>query len=529
MPLSLRVLAASSALALLAVGLVAPPSTAAPTGAATPQAACGPGSRPEPGIQGRFAASEFTDGSYTKGHFCNATQVGHVPGTGGFRVERYVDKSGRECAYYDSTLLFPKDVAGQPDGPGTYVLDMSNPAKPVLTATLTTPAMLSPHESLRVNQKRGVLAAGQGSPATEPGIVDLYDLTADCRTPVLKSSTPLGITGHESAMSPDGLTFYVTGTASPTLVGIDISDLSAPNPAWVGFGHRFHGMNISDDGKTMYAADAGTGRRGLTILDVSEVQARALNPTVTEISHLTWPGVSIPQNADPFTIKGHPYLLEMDEFNENTLNGDPRYSAEVRVGAGRIIDIADPAKPFVVSGIRLAVHNEAARAGDSQNDPGATAPAQGYAGHYCSLPTRVDPTVVACSMIVSGLRLFDIRDPAKPVEVGYFNKPGSGGGHAMSSPAYVPERNEVWYSDGGSGFYALRVAGPALLSGTAAAPQAPPVQRPAAPRPAAGGGNPVLAATGLAIAVPLLALALLGLALYLRRRTSAPTEDDEPG
>lgn len=43
------------------------------------------------------------------------------------------------------------------------------------------------------------------------------------------------------------------------------------------------------------------------------------------------------------------------------------------------------------------------------NDPGAAFIGQGYAGH-CNIPTRVNPDVVACSMIVSGLRVFDIRD-----------------------------------------------------------------------------------------------------------------------
>ena len=45
---------------------------------------------------------------------------------------------------------------------------------------------------------------------------------------------------------------------------------------------------------------------------------------------------------------------------------------------------------------------------------------QGYRGHYCALPTRVNPTIAACSFIGSGLRLFDISDVAHPKEVGYF-------------------------------------------------------------------------------------------------------------
>ncbi len=39
--------------------------------------------------------------------------------------------------------------------------------------------------------------------------------------------------------------------------------------------------------------------------------------------------MSIPQNAEPITIDGHPYLLEVDEFG--TLDA---------VGAARVIDIA---------------------------------------------------------------------------------------------------------------------------------------------------------------------------------------------
>jgi hypothetical protein len=68
-------------------------------------------------------------------------------------------------------------------------------------------------------------------------------------------------------------------------------------------------------------------------------------------------------------------------------------------------------------------------------------------------------------MIASGLRIFDIRDPLKPKELGYYVAPPSTGSsptepsnYAMSSPEFVPERGEIWYTDGGSGFYNVRVA-----------------------------------------------------------------------
>jgi hypothetical protein len=60
-------------------------------------------------------------------------------------------------------------------------------------------------------------------------------------------------------------------------------------------------------------------------------------------------------------------------------------------------------------------------------------------------------------MILSGLRVFDIRDPYHPREVAYFNMPPSGGSHAMSAPAFDPGRGDIWYTDGASGFWAVHI------------------------------------------------------------------------
>jgi hypothetical protein len=192
---------------------------------------------------------------------------------------------------------------------------------------------------------------------------------------------------------------------------------------------------------------------------VTQVQARVLLPTVTEIKHLTWDTVSIPQTAIPITIAGHPYVLEIDEFARGLGAGDPA----APVGAARIIDIADPANATVVSDIRLEVHQRANIAAIA-DDPGASFFLQGYAGHYCSVPKRDDPGIVACSMIASGLRVFDIRVPTAPKEIAYFNAPvppvppgGQGGNYAMSAPTFASDRGQVWYTDGNSGFFAVRI------------------------------------------------------------------------
>ena len=437
------------------------PGLAAPL--PTPKAVCGPGSRPETGLQGRVSAEDHDSGRAAAGFTCNTEMVGsylveNAIGTvGGFKVERYVDKNGNDCAYYDTTLMWPTNIFDLEAG--VNVLDMSDPTNPVRTAELITPAMLSPHESVVVSQERGVLAAVTGNATFYPGIVDLYDISQDCRTPVLKSSLPTGIFGHESGISPDGLTFYTASPSTKTLVALDITNLATPIPIWQG-NYDSHGLSLSADGNRAYIAGTGTG---LIILDVSEVQSRKPNPVVRELSRLTWDSMSIPQNAIPVTIKGKPYIVEIDEFSKDS--SSPSAAANgLRVGAGRIIDISDETKPAVISELRLEVHQPENRELIA-DDPGAQLPVQGYAGHYCNVPTRVDPTIVACSMIISGLRIFDIRDPRNPKEVAYFNAPSQPrvtpvfveSNWAMSSPSFVPERKEIWYSDGYSGFYVVRV------------------------------------------------------------------------
>lgn len=458
---------AAAAIALLLAVVVQTVSYAVPAGPpkvnpyeTTPGVKCGPGSMPEE-TQGRVPAKDHESGRAKKGYTCNAEQVAHFGETGGYRVHRYVDKKGHECAFYDSNLLFPLNTGIYAQGAsGVYVLDMKNPSKPKHTATLRTPAMQSPHESLSFNQKRGLLAGVMGYPTFQPGFLDIYDVKKDCRSPEFLSSTPFGVLGHEGEMSPDGKTYWASSPFGPFITAIDISDPGVPTTITTTRNWNIHGLNIGNDGTRFYGADTGSegsgsqtdGSSGLTILDVSDVQKRKPNPEIRFVSHLTWKTVSIPQTAIPVTIKGHKYLVEVDEFG-----------SEYAVGAARVINIDNEKKPFVVSNLRLEVNNPKSQMGPAGDDPGASSGLQGYDGHYCAVPKRHEPGIVACSFIVSGLRVFDISDPYHPKEIAYFNQPpepnasGPRGSYAMSGPAFNEKRREIWYSDGNSGFYNVRI------------------------------------------------------------------------
>src|SRR3954453_10618149 len=438
------------------VPLQKPP--APPMDAVPPATSCASGAKPQPSIDGRVPAGSATDGLWG-----NVTLLSHQGTSGGFKVYRYVDGAGHECAYYDTALLFPANAFNlNSQGVGVAVLDMSDPRKPVQTDTLTTPPMLSPHESLNLNTKRGLLAAVNGNPATYPGMVSIFDVSKDCRHPVEDYTGLIARLGHESGFSTDSKTFYATATAYNNIAAIDVTDPKAPHVVWLGNEYS-HGMSLSNEGNRAYIADPTA--HSMAIFDTSEIQARKPDPQVKEVSRITWDRASIPQNAIPFTENGHPYVLEFDEYNASTLgNGSPD-----DVGAGRIIDIADEKAPKIVSNLRLQI-NQPKEHAEYGGDPGADGQiqggAQGYAAHYCNFPTRVDPKLVACSFIASGLRLFDISNLAHPKEVGYFvaptkSKPENGyeaSNFAMSMPAFVPQRHEVWFTDGASGFYALHVA-----------------------------------------------------------------------
>jgi hypothetical protein len=459
--LSKRLLVAAALTATAVGGAVTHSALGAPAvyPGPVPDIGCDKASLPET-TQGRAPIGDVATGRAAKGYSCNATEISHSGTTGGYRVERYVDKAGHECGYYDSTLLFPENAPDQgTEGPGVYVMDMHDPAHPVHTDTMRSPAMLSPHESVRLNQKRGLIVADMAYPTTNPGFVDVWDVKSNCLHPTLLSSSPMGVLGHEGGFSPDGNTFFVASLYFHTLAAVDLTNPSAPMLLWLSTDYQPHGVSISADGNRLYMAEAGFNASdfsGLTVLDISQIQKRVTNPTVPVVSRLTWPTVSTPQNATPFTRNGHKYLMEVDEFGSGAA-----------IGAARIIDIQNEKKPFVVSNIRLKVNMpdmQTAIQADQGNDQNQ--PFQGYQGHYCSLPSRVNPNIIACSFIMSGLRVFNIVDPAHPKEIAYFNKPviegtqlnpTKAGSFAMSAPAYDEATNDIWWSDGNSGFYVIRL------------------------------------------------------------------------
>ena len=200
-----------------------------PAQVATPRAECGPGGKPEPDIQGRVPAGAAADGLR-----CNAHD--RQPGnSGGFKVLRYVDKAGHECAFYDTALLFPLNAVQPRQQPrrrrgARHVATRPSRCRP---RTLTEPAMLRRTSRSTLNTKRGLLAAVCGNPSTYPGLVSIYDVSQDCRHPVLQSTRRRAPRPRERLLR--GRQDVLRDRhAYKSITAIDVTDPKNPHVVWQG-------------------------------------------------------------------------------------------------------------------------------------------------------------------------------------------------------------------------------------------------------------------------------------------------------
>ncbi|MGS2809148.1 LVIVD repeat-containing protein [Nocardia sp. MW-W600-9] len=382
---------------------------------AVARANCAGDALPEPGLQGDVPAADRDSGRSTQGYRCNISRIGGYSGRGAGITSTQFD----HCVYLGS--FFPGNLLGPAQG--VQVIDVADPANPVLTATLTEPAMLAgTWESLKVNAERKLLV-GTGVPAfTGAGLISVYDIS-DCAHPRLLNpgpgtdlNLPVQITAHEGGFSPDGRTYWASGVIPGIVSAVDLTDPADPRVIWQGMpGQSMHGMGLRADGNRLYLAN---NMGGLTILDTSAVQRRDPDPQVPIISQLTWTDGWATQQNVPVTYNGVPYLFTADEAGS---------------GGVKLIDISDDTHPRVVNTIKLEINLPRHRDSAMASSMGGSLFA--YDAHYCSSDRPVNPTALACGWISSGIRVFDVRDPLQVREIAYYNP-----------PARTGQNSELWNS-----------------------------------------------------------------------------------
>ncbi len=392
---------------------------------AAASADCGPGSRPETGLQGDVPADDRNSGRSAQGYDCNISRLGGHAGRGAGIVSASYD----HCGYMGS--LFPGSLLGPAQG--VQVVDVSDPTNPVPTVTLTEPAMVAgTWESLKVHAGRKLLV-GTGVPALfGAGLLSVYDIS-DCAHPRLLNpgpgtslQMPLPITAHEGGFSPDGRTYWTSGTEG-VLSAVDLADPANPTVIWQGWmGLSGHGFGVSDDGNRLYLSN---NFGGLTVLDTSAVQRRDPNPQVPQLSKLSWTDGWATQHSIPVSYDGHPYLFTVNEGGS---------------GGVKIVDVADDTNPAIVNAIKLEINLPENI--DSQIGSAMGGSAFAYESHYCAADRPQDPTALACGWVSSGIRVFDVRDPFDVREIAYYNPPAMtdrnlerwNSPHALASVLGVP-------------------------------------------------------------------------------------------
>lgn len=458
----------SISLALAACGSDETPEAVAeePAPNVVQKATCGTGDRPESALQGQVPAAMRAAGF--QGFNCNLQLVAQSRNDGGsWQAAFFEDGAGHKCGYYDSSSA----TAGRTNRLGTAVIDTTAPNSATATTFLTTTGMTDPWESLKVNTRRQLLGAvnalnGNGGPE-----LDLFDISGDCRYPQLLSTLPVGrsdgsgqyvaaVRGHEGNFAPDGLTYYASNLSAGYIYPIDITNTTKPRLLTQYFTSpgRVHGLNISEDGKRLYAALLGQGianptrvagsppNNGLQILDVSEVQARVPNPTIRVVGQVMWDDGGGAQHTIDIQIKGKPYVIHVDEAGSGG-NSAAGWEAACAMNLpawqfARIIDISDETRPKVVSKQMLEAY-------DPKNCSKVLPDLAGlgsftYGAHYCSVDNKRNATTMACSYFNSGIRVFDIRNPERVKEIAYFNPPGT----TTQSPGSNHNRAGGWVAGG---------------------------------------------------------------------------------
>ena len=479
-----------------------------PTAADVSKATCGSGDAPEDLLQGQVPLYARLAGF--KGHSCNLKLLSAAHSSRGDGLwQQFVtvrDRAGHLCGYGG-----PVDFTQ--GAPGTTVVDLTDPFHLHETAVITTPGLMYPGEGIRASTRAGLLVGAyyKNFPSAKEVThgFDVYDVGSDCRHPKRLASTTVsfptaGLTagfprvdktyGHEGAISPDGKTYYECDFPHGVVQVMDLSDPRHPKwlagfaaPTWYKKLATCHGISVSDDGNRAYAASVadatvsegkveqlgavpqkGEWHDGFLVLDTSEVQARKANPKIRLISESDWYDGSMAQMTIPVEVGGKPYLITTNEGGVGLAERDGIRTAcaegRTPFGMVRIFDLGNETKPRLVKALVLQMNDpkncslimpEVAAMGSGQSWLNYFL----YDVHMCSVDNRDNATTLACGYFNSGIRVYDIRDPAHTSEIAYWVPPAKGPGRigwCAAIPTLDASKGMLYSSCADSGVVALK-------------------------------------------------------------------------
>src|SRR3954471_19737037 len=302
---------------------------------------CGRLDRPETGLQGEVPRADQLSGRAEQGYNCGLALVGHVSLQGASANMAWAG----HCAYVATT------------GSGINVVDVSDPQRPVVTATLHGSGSDLTIETIAAKQigSRAVLVAGRyglASGAPVPAPMDVYDAT-DCAHPKFVTTFQFPENIHNLTFSPDGNRVYATlplqvvdvhDPAHPVFLGNLENDIPQPNAyEQAGFPASYlaHEVWTSPDGNTLYlGGQTPLTFAWFTIVDITGWPQR--KPVI--LSQVEGRGHSVRLA----TIKGRSYVLHSEEsIVDPTAKGCVPAELNPFGGAAQpwLSDVTDPTNP----------------------------------------------------------------------------------------------------------------------------------------------------------------------------------------
>lgn len=453
----------------LAIGLPSPAARAAsPTRGAT--ASCGQRDLPETGLQGDVPVVDQLTGRASEGYNCGLALVGYnsLGNRGGNANMAW---AGR-CAF----------VAGIN---GVAVVDVREPSAPRMVTTLHgggspisalggSDQTLETIAAVRRPDGRSVLLAGrygegaERSPAV-PSPMDIFDVT-DCSHPKFLTTYDWPRNIHNLTITPDGSHVWAT----MPLQYLDISNPAHP----VGYhdldseltkfedpthsNQNSHEAWPSVDGTRLYIGSQVVGDETFRIIDITRWPAQPLAASDI-LSKWTAPGHSI----RTMSVRGRPYLVNSNEsIVDPTAKGCLSDTLDPFAGVSRpsFTDIADEHHPVEVGQFLLAIGQPANCAAEAQSRVNPSVHYQDVDNSYTNDGSKQNTTFMLASSWNSGLRVVDVRNPAKPREVAYFN-PGefyTPGQSANLDVAWAHVRwdagtGQIWLTTATGGFWVLQL------------------------------------------------------------------------
>ena len=334
-------------------------------------------------------------------------------------------------------------------GAGTSILDVSAPAHPRLVAQWDAPAHTHTH---KVQVGDGLLLTNhEGFPLRPPG-------------PQGPHSAGLAVYSLADPLAPEQIGFWESGgkgvhrivweggryahmSATPAgfddriWVVVDLADPTDPQPVarwwWPGQwtaggetptwpqGRRYAAHHALLAGDRAYL---GYDDANLVVLDVSDLR------TPTQVAHVQWGGGA---THTCMPLPGRQLLVVTDEQQKDGPHAPERLM--------HVLDLAEDVPRYVTA--------FPAPVGDFDELPLRFGP---HCLHENRLGSYRSERVLFATWFNAGLRVYDLLDPARPVEVAHWvSAPPPGQPVAQANDLFVDAGGLVWVTDRGSGGVAV--------------------------------------------------------------------------